>query len=87
MKLHVILSGKITKRSCMSRLRAVPPFPSCDRVPSVEAQAARRTVLPHGPVLRARYTIAGGTTRSLLYEGGGGLRCFFYTFSLHMAGT
>ena len=25
MKLHVILSGKITKRSCMSRLRAVPP--------------------------------------------------------------
>ena len=26
-----------------SRLRAVPPFPSCDRVPSAEAQAAWRT--------------------------------------------
>ena len=38
-----------------------PSFPSCDCVPSMEAQAAQRTCLTSRPVLRAAYTSALGT--------------------------
>ena len=62
------------------RLRAVAPFPSCDRVPSAEAQAARRTGrevkrvrnsirLTSRPVLRAAYASTLGTQSQ---EGKGG---------------
>ena len=52
-------------------MRAVPPFPAIDRVPSAEALAA----LTSRPVLRAAYASAlgtrsqegkGGTARSLI---------------------
>ena len=51
-----------------NRLRAVPPFPSCDRVLSMEEQATRRMVLLspcslRGLCFRALYTITGGKRR------------------------
>ena len=60
-----------------NRLRAVPPFPSCDRVLSMEAQATWRTVLLSPCSLRglwfhALYKLSeegkGGTARSLAMQ-------------------
>ena len=79
-----LLDPQSIKQKChlhlwwLDYLLAVPPFPSCDHVPSAEAQAARRMGhLTSRPVPRAAYAFVlstrsqegiGGTARSLFAD-------------------